>query len=188
MENGMSEQPSLQDQNPQPPELDLALLERGLQQLRAEQNIGLAIGGGVAAAAVGAILWTAITVATEYQIGFMAIGVGFLVGWAVRVSGKGIDKPFGVVGAVCALLGCLVGNLLTACYFLAAVQKTGLVDVFLSLNPVLAAKLLSVTFSPMDLLFYGIAVYEGYRFSFRPLTPHHLLLAGQTAPAASEAF
>ncbi len=26
------------------------------------------------------------------------------------------------------------------------------------------------TFSPIDLLFYGIAVYEGYRLSFRELT------------------
>ena len=25
------------------------------------------------------------------------------------------------------------------------------------------------TFHPMDLLFYGIAIYEGYRFSFREL-------------------
>ena len=24
------------------------------------------------------------------------------------------------------------------------------------------------TFSPMDLVFYGIAMYEGYKFSFRP--------------------
>ena len=30
------------------------------------------------------------------------------------------------------------------------------------------------TFSPMDLLFYGIAVYEGYKFSFRQVGPEDL--------------
>jgi hypothetical protein len=29
---------------------------------------------------------------------------------------------------------------------------------------------MAATFSPMDLLFYGIAIYEGYKFSFRQLT------------------
>ena len=31
------------------------------------------------------------------------------------------------------------------------------------------------TFHVMDLLFYGIAVYEGYRFSFRRITEEELL-------------
>jgi hypothetical protein len=34
--------------------------------------------------------------------------------------------------------------------------------------------LMKATFSPIDLLFYGIAVYEGYRFSFRQVTPEEL--------------
>jgi hypothetical protein len=29
-------------------------------------------------------------------------------------------------------------------------------------------------FSPMDLLFYGIATYEGYQLSFRQLSPEEL--------------
>jgi hypothetical protein len=34
------------------------------------------------------------------------------------------------------------------------------------------------TFNPMDLLFYGIAVYEGYRFSFREITKKDLIRIG----------
>ena len=30
----------------------------------------------------------------------------------------------------------------------------------------LVVKLMTVTFRPMDLIFYAIGVYEGYRFSF----------------------
>ncbi len=38
------------------------------------------------------------------------------------------------------------------------------------LTPALAARVLTATFQVMDLLFYAIAVYEGYRFSFRRIT------------------
>ena len=31
------------------------------------------------------------------------------------------------------------------------------------------------SFSPFDLLFYGIAVYEGYKLSFRQLTERDLM-------------
>jgi len=30
------------------------------------------------------------------------------------------------------------------------------------------------TFDPMDILFYGIAVYEGYKLSFRQVSPEEL--------------
>ena len=34
----------------------------------------------------------------------------------------------------------------------------------------MAFELLKATLDPMDFLFYGIAVYEGYRFSLRGLS------------------
>ena len=54
--------------------------ERYTQAIRDNQNLGLGILGGVMAAVVGAALWAIITVAINYQIAWMAIGVGFLVG------------------------------------------------------------------------------------------------------------
>ena len=54
-----------------------------------DSNMSLALIGGVVAALVGAALWAVITVTTGYQIGFMAIGVGFLVGLTVGHVGKG---------------------------------------------------------------------------------------------------
>jgi hypothetical protein len=50
----------------------------------------LLLGGfaGLAAAILGAIIWAVVTVTTKYQIGYMAIGVGALVGFALRI-GKG---------------------------------------------------------------------------------------------------
>jgi hypothetical protein len=31
------------------------------------------------------------------------------------------------------------------------------------------------SFSPMELLFYGIAIYEGYNFSFRKITEEEII-------------
>jgi len=40
------------------------------------------------------------------------------------------------------------------------------------------ASLMQATFNPMDVLFYGIAIYEGYKFSFRQLTQADLMKIG----------
>lgn len=130
-----------------------------------EQNFTMGLVGGIAAAVVGAVIWALITVTTNYQIGWMAVGVGFLVGYAVRMLGKGSDQKFGAAGAVIALLGCVAGNLLTVLIVVSRQENIGLTALFAGLTPALVVELLKETFQPMDLLFYGIAVYEAYKFS-----------------------
>jgi hypothetical protein len=105
----------------------------------------------------------------------MAVGVGFLVGYAVRYTGQGIDRIFGITGAVFALLGCLAGNLLTGCILLADYQGIGVFDVISNLDTGIISEIMSATFSPMDLVFYGIAVYEGYKFSTRQISEEELI-------------
>lgn len=51
-----------------------------LQRLRAEQNLPLAITGGILVGLIGAGLWAMITVATGWQIGYMALAIGAGVG------------------------------------------------------------------------------------------------------------
>ena len=132
-------------------------------------NLPAAILGGLVAAVAGALIWAVITVATKFQIGFMAVGVGFLVAWAVRTLGKGHTNVFGVVGGGCALLGCLLGNLLSACGFIAADRGVSVVSITMKVlaSPSTASTLLQATSNGMDLLFYAIAVYEGYKLSRR---------------------
>ncbi|MBI3029168.1 MAG: hypothetical protein HYY64_06630 [Candidatus Rokubacteria bacterium] len=120
---------------------------------------------GVAAAGLGAALWALITAATNYQIGFMALGVGFLVGYAVRAAGKGVDAGFGILGAILTLAGCLAGNLLAACIIASREMGVPLSAILAGLTPALAGRVLRATFQVTDLLFYAIAVYEGYRFA-----------------------
>jgi hypothetical protein len=104
----------------------------------------------------------------------MAVGVGFLVGLTIRKLGKGIDNSFRIAGAVFSLLGCLAGNLLAVLIVYSQQESIPLFDLLSRLNPRIAVALLKATFDPIDLLFYGIAIYEGYRFSIRPITREEL--------------
>lgn len=162
------------------PVIDPAVLERLRARLTMEQNLPLGIAGAVVAALLGAAVWAVVTVSTQYQIGWMAVGVGFVVGVVVRRLGRGITPVFGVVGAMGALAGCVLGNLFSVCGFVAKEESLPFMQVTWNVltQPRLAFTLLQATFTPMDLLFYGIAIYEGYKFAFRVVTPQDLERAG----------
>jgi hypothetical protein len=129
------------------------------------ENLPMGFLAGLVAATVGAGLWAGITLLTYYQIGWMAVGVGALVGVAVRRAGRGTTKVFGYLGAALALGGCLVGNLLTGSVILAGEWGMSLPIFFTRLTPDLAMDLMKAMFSPMDLLFYGLAIWQGYKLS-----------------------
>jgi hypothetical protein len=145
-----------------------------LEILRGEQRLPLGLLAGMVAALAGAGIWAAVTVGTGYQIGWMAVAVGILVGFAVRIGGNGIDKVFGVAGAGLAFLGCLVGNLLAVCGLVGIAEGVPFFEILGRMNPGVAVQLMTATFSPIDLLFYGIAIYEGYKFSLLRLTDEDL--------------
>ena len=155
-------------------ELDEMKYQRFVTELEGNQNLQMGIVGGIIGAVIGAAAWAVVTVATGYQIGWMAVGVGFLAGYGVRLMGKGISKQFGIVGAILSLLGCLAGNLLSVCAMVSKHEDVSFFDILVRLNPEIIVDIFKTTFSPMDLLFYAIAVYEGYRFSFRKVTEDEL--------------
>ena len=116
---------------------------------------------------ISAILWGVITYVTEYQISFMAIGVGFFVGIAIQKFGKGNSLIFGISGAVLSFLGCVLGNFF---FYNGVIAKEWEISFFevlltLSLDPAAIIELFTLTFDIMDLLFYGIAAYIGFRTS-----------------------
>lgn len=129
------------------------------------QNLGYGIAAGAGAAVVGALIWAVISAATNYQIGWMAIGVGALVGYAVRLAGKGADASFGIVAALLALLGCVIGNFLTVVIIISNQEALSILTILTRITPAILVSILADTFRPMDLLFYGFAIYEGYRFA-----------------------
>jgi hypothetical protein len=122
--------------------------------------------GGLAAAFIGAIVWAIVTVTTKHQIGWMAVGVGLLVGLTVRLAKGG--RPFAVLGACLALFGCVLGNFLSLVAFDATEQHIGVLTALGNVDYTTTASLLWDDFLSTSILFYAIAVYEGYRFSAVP--------------------
>ena len=135
-----------------------------IEQLDEQPSLVMGLIGGGIALLVGAIVWGAVTYFTEYQIGWMAIGVGFLVGLAVKFFGKGKSMIFGVSSAILALIGCLLGNLLFYSGVIAKEESVAFLEVFFFflLSPVAAVELFTLAFDFMDILFYGFAAYAGF--------------------------
>ncbi len=150
-------------------------LDQYIEQLRLDQNLPFGLISAFIASIAGASVWAVITVSTEYQIGYMAVAVGFLVGYVLRYTGKGIDKIFGISGAILALFGCLLGNLLSIIGFVANSEGLGYFETMSLIDYAVVPEIMMETFSPMDLLFYGIAIYEGYKFSFRKITEEEII-------------
>jgi hypothetical protein len=76
-----------------------------------------AIVGGAAGALLGAILWAAVAVITDLEVGYVAIGVGWLAAMGV-VLGAGGKKgaPLQVVAVICAAAGLLLGKYFTVAH------------------------------------------------------------------------
>lgn len=136
------------------------------EQLLSEQNLRKAVLWGVLACLVGAVAWGLVSVSTGRQIGFMAIGVGFLVGIAMR-QGKGVTPVFGVIGALLALVSCILGDFFSIIGYAAQEYDMSYMDMLLEVdyNEIFSVMIKNVV--SMSALFYGIAVYEGYKLSFR---------------------
>jgi len=157
------------DQKQPSPQIDENKARQYLEKLRMEQNLPVGAIAGSIAALAGAAVWALFTALTNYQIGLMAIGVGFLVGYAVRTFGKGIETIFGIMGAALSLLGCILGNFGSVLIALSMDQSIPFDMLLKSLTFDTFFDVMAQTFHPMDLLFYGFSVYEGYRFSFRKI-------------------
>ena len=113
-----------------------------LEILIQEQDIKNGFIGGFLAASIGAISWVLFTILTGWQSGFMGLFIGILVGLSVKYFGKGVQKKFGYIGAGLSLFACLLGDWMT---------YPSIVDAF----------------DGFSLIFYAIATYEGYRFSWK---------------------
>ena len=161
------------EQEPEP-QIDPQMLNRLLERMRGEQNLILGIVGGAAGAAVGAALWTLITVLTNSQVGYMALGVGFLAGLGVRHLGNGVDKQFQYIGAGLSLAGCVVGNIGVMVVMISKETGMAAMEVMARLTPGIILELQKANFHIVDLLFYFLALSVGYKTALRKIPQEEL--------------
>ena len=128
-----------------------------------------AVGAGLVAAIVGGIAWGLIVKWTDYEVGFVAWGIGFLVGIAVLAATRGARGPvFQVVAVLCALVGILVGKYLSFAWVLQEVaerETQGAISIsVLSMDTFeLFRDELDTVFDWIDILWVGLAVYTAWR-------------------------
>lgn len=161
------------DHDQQPPavaatgDFDQEAMQRLEFEIRRRQSL---LWGGIAgalAAAVGAAVWGGIAYVGNVEIGWLAIGIGFLVGIAVLVAGRGVTPQFGVLGAGLALLGVLGGKYVAVVAFVAQESEMGMLETMGLLDAATLAEVFKMSFHPLDLLFYGLALWCGFKYSFR---------------------
>lgn len=136
------------------------------EELLAEENLPKGLLCGVVAALIGAVAWGLISVSTGYRIGYMAIAIGFLVGFAMR-QGKGIRPVFGILGAALALFSCVLGDFFSIIGYISKDYEMPFFKVLAEADYGEIFTLILNNVASMTALFYGFAVYEGYKFSFR---------------------
>lgn len=145
------------------------------RKLKEQQNLGMGVLGGVIGMVIGAIAWGVITAFTGYQVGYIAVGIGFAVGFGMRKMGKGFERKFSYIGAGQSLLGCILGDLLVI--FIIASKELGIPFYYILTHasiPMAVDVFVSV-FELGNLLFYALAVYAGYKYSVLKVTQEQVL-------------
>jgi hypothetical protein len=125
-----------------------------------------AIAVGLVAALVGGIVWGLIVKISDYEVGIVAWGIGFVAGTAVVFASRGAKgTPLQVIAVISALLGILVGKYLSYAFVVQEEAKSfgasiGLVsgDMFSFFR-----EDLDVVFGLFDLLWVGLAVFTAWR-------------------------
>ena len=117
----------------------------------------LGIVGGAVGGLIGAAIWAAIVYFTEHEIGWVAWGIGGLVGVGVKVASGGESSTLsGIIAVPVALASVGLGKFLSV-YFL--IWHLGGVA-----PPIDAVvQFLPNVLGPLDLLWVGLAGFTAYR-------------------------
>jgi len=146
-----------------------------MQTLRREQNLSYGILGGLFAGSLGAVLWAGLSYLTHLPLSWMAIIVAFMAGFSLRLLGKGIDRGFGIIGAVITLLCILLGNFLVSLTLPTQAAVAGFFPSLVHIDASFTLTKLIAAIPLFDVLFYAIAITLGYSTSFRRITREQLL-------------
>ena len=151
-----------------------------------------ALGAGLVAAVVGGVVWGLIVKWTDYEVGFVAWGIGFLVGLAVVTAARTRGLVLQVVAVLCVLLGILIGKYLSFVWVLqnaAADEFRDAVDIpVFSMDTFdLFRDNLDTVFGWIDLLWVGFAVVSAWR-ALQPQWPEPAQPVHQSAPDEPASF
>lgn len=142
--------------------------EKAFQEETKNPNMVGAIFLGLLAAIIAGIAWFAISVLTGYQIGYAAIGAGFLIGYAVIFgSGKKRGATLQMLSAALTLVTLFLSQYFTSLYYLRKYLLENKAEFpsyggqWFFVNP-FSREILSSMVSPIGLLIWAIGIYFAY--------------------------
>lgn len=123
-------------------------------------NIGLGLAAAFAAAVVSAGVYGAIIGMTKHEIGWAAVGVGFLIGLAAgRIGGRNPVLP--VASAILSLAAVYLGQLVGEAMLIADQVNAGFSEVFFQHADVVQ-EAWKADADPLTFLFFAIAAYVAF--------------------------
>jgi hypothetical protein len=131
---------------------------------------GLARGSVFAAIAalVASALWYAVVAISEYQIAFVAIGVGWVVGTAAVLGARGRGSiPLSAVSGVLTLAALFVSEYLIDYHYIT--QIVGPMDLIQPPDLVIALVIDSLSADPATLLFWAFALAAAVWLPFKAI-------------------
>lgn len=127
-----------------------------------------AVLAGIVAGAVAAAVWYLIVGFSGFQIGFLAVGVGFVIAFVMRAAAGGVGGPrLQVAAVVLTLLSMFVAQFyiarkLLGDYFVSQ-GETGPLRLFVAPTDMFAVVADFLREDPLTLLFWAIALYTAFR-------------------------
>ncbi|MBE9507004.1 MAG: hypothetical protein IMY86_03060 [Chloroflexi bacterium] len=141
-------------------------VERAFQAEAESPNLMGALLFGLGAAVVSSLVWYGIVAITHYQLGFIAVGVGWLVGTAVRLgAGRKRGMALQITSVLITLITMAVSEYFIVRYFaMQALVEEGYTGIPLLLPADLMVQLIveGIKSEPVTLLFWGIAAWEAF--------------------------
>jgi hypothetical protein len=170
------------------------LQERGVERGEAQQLVGSvypelmraaeaeqfssqalmpALAGGLLAAIVGGVVWGLIVILTDYEVGFVAWGIGFLAGFlVVRFAGGRKGVPLQAIAIVSSLVGIVLGKYIAYVYLLKEAVREQVSDEAADSISYFDGDVMSAfredfsdIFSGYDLLWAGLAIFTAWRLA-----------------------
>lgn len=116
--------------------------------------------GGIAGGAV----WYLVEILTGYRVGYVALAVGFLVGWGVILgSGKKRGGTLQIISALITLVAVLGASYFSAMHFANDYFRAELNAVsFVWISP-FDPQVIKAVVSPMGVFIWALGVYIGFR-------------------------
>ena len=148
------------------------------EKLISEEDFAAAVIIGAVATLLAAAAY-GITVATwAFSSGFAAAVIGIVIGLSMRFLGRGISTKFSVVATAYTIIGCVLGILFRVVVELAVASATSPFDVLRNQSLSNLAERSVHYFSPVDLVYWFVAVFCAVFLAKRSLSRSERLAIG----------